>query len=119
MSKDQKTTTLWLSQDDLDIMIHETFQRSKVADYLLSDIARGSIPDYGNHIKLLLREVYCLIEGNLPFFRDRIRSQPYDRDGIAGYIVPETELISLTTFSLNLKKISIELSELGISLEAQ
>lgn len=119
MSSDQKTTTLWLSQSDLDLMIDETYQRSKIADLLLSDIAKGLSPDYGSHIKLLLREVYCLIEGNIPFFKERLKSQPYDRDGTAGYIVPEAELISLTTFSLNLKKISLELSELGISLETQ
>lgn len=119
MSENNSKTAVWLSDSDLDFLFVDSRNRSMFADLLLDDIAKGTGPSYTAHAKLLLREIYCLIESNLSFFDESLRKNPHKRDGVDGYVLTEADLLSLTTFSLTMKKISSELLEQGICLETQ
>ena len=118
-STNQPKTALWVPEEELLLLIAQAYKRSAFADILLGDIVLGKY-GYGNEkTKLLLREMYCLVETNRQLFDDSLNNEPFAKDGQPGYLVSERDLLSLTTLSVNLRSISADLLEQGISLEPQ
>ena len=115
----QPKAALWVPEEELLLLIAQAYKRSAFADILLGDIVLGKY-GYGNEkTKLLLREMYCLVETNRQLFDDSLNNEPFTKDGQPGYLVSERDLLSLTTLSVNLRSISADLLEQGISLEPQ
>ena len=118
MSRKSDKAALWLSKIDLEYLFEQSQQKANFADLLLEDFC-SDIPVYSPKAKLLLRELYSLVEGNLGFYKDSLTKNLYEKDGVAGYVVTESDLLGVTAYGMNLKKISLELLELGYSLELQ
>ena len=117
-SQSPEVSALWIPKEDLEFLFLVSRQKSERADALLRDIHKDE-KTYVPRLKLLLREVYCLIEGNLSFLEETLTANVHEKDGEEGYIIKESEVVSLTTYSVNLQKISMDLLSLNISLESQ
>ena len=115
----QPKTALWVPKEDLHFLLTHAYKRSTFADMLLVDVVSGACTSGNERAKLLLRELYCLVETNRPFLDGSLKNEPFTKDGLPGYLVSEKELLTLTTLSVNLRNISEELLEQGISLESQ
>ena len=103
MSSKSDKTALWLSKIDLEYLFDQSQQKANFADLLLEDFC-GDHPVYSPRAKLLLRELYSLVEGNLEFYKDSLTKNLYEKDGIAGYVITESDLLGITTYGMNLKK---------------
>ena len=119
MSENKSHTALWLSETDLNVLFTESKQKSRFADILLEGMIKSGNHRINTQVKILLREIYCLIESNIAYFDERLRVNPHEKDGSPGFVIEESDLLGLTTFSLSMKKIASELLEQGISLQVQ
>ena len=109
---------VWVPKEELDTLFDGCKKKSYFADLLIGDFYRQ---DYmiSEYSKLLLKEVYCLIEGNIPYLRESAENQTMVKDGRDGYLLGQEELSSLTTLALTLKKISFELEGQNLILDIQ
>lgn len=109
---------VWVPKEELDNLFEACEKKSYFANLLIGDFYEA---DYTitERAKLLLKEIFCLIETNVPYYRELVEKQTMERDGRAGYFLGQGDLLSLTTVAVSLKKISFELEEQNLSLEIQ
>lgn len=111
-------TKVWVPKEEMDNLFKACEKKSYFAELLIRDFYEGTCA-LSKHSKLLLKELFCLVETNIPFYRDVVSSQTMERDGRQGYFLGQSDLMSLTTVAVSLKKISFELEEQNLYLDIQ
>ena len=109
---------VWVPKQELDTLFEGCEKKSYFAELIIRDFYENS---YGvsKYSKLLLKELFCLVETNVPYYRELVESQRMIRDNREGYFLTQGDLLSLTTMAVSLKKISSELEECNLVLDIQ
>jgi len=118
MSKEGKLTKVWIPKEEIQIFLNSSKRYATHADLLLSDYYQGAL-SLTKHLKVLLKELCCVVYSNLVHFEDLLGQSESTRDGIEGYVLEQAALTSLSTYAVSFRQIVVELSSLNIALEEQ